>query len=270
MHRGLQQEPPRPAPGHRGLLVTAIVAGTISGPATRRPLSHPSRESYRQYPLQPRPAAVMFAPCLLGCPGTTRQHLASSDTVTCAIADYPVENGMESTDLIAEQRTLNLRVRVQVPGGAPVLTWLYSRLSMCSPVIAGHRWGIRGVTRGRPGWRPACPPLSPARPVHKAVELRELTSGSSRRAARNQSRSAHWMRENHGDDSLQRRRPEAAYSIPQASHDRRMGEGIGAADSLLKSLTTTLFMASAAMRACSSACWSQIGRHTKTTMLSCA
>ena len=107
--------PPRPAPGHRGVLVTAMAAGTISGPATRWPLSRPSRESYRQYPLQPRPAAVMFAPCLLGCPGTTRQHLASSATVTCAIADYPAGNGMESTDLIAEQRTLNPRVRGSSP-----------------------------------------------------------------------------------------------------------------------------------------------------------
>jgi hypothetical protein len=36
-----------------------------------------------------------------------RQHPASSVAVTCVIADDPVENGVESTDLTAEQRALN-------------------------------------------------------------------------------------------------------------------------------------------------------------------
>jgi hypothetical protein len=69
---------------------------------------------------------LLFARCLLGCPGTTRQHPASGGTETGQVAHSPVFTGTQSTDLIAEQRTLNRGFGVQVPDGAPVLTWGYA------------------------------------------------------------------------------------------------------------------------------------------------
>ena len=80
--------------------ILAIIAG-------RQAMGSPGRENCRPCPPLRRTVGVMFAPCLLGCRGTSRQHPASSVTVTCVIADDPVVNGMESTELIAEQRTLN-------------------------------------------------------------------------------------------------------------------------------------------------------------------
>lgn len=48
----------------------------------------------------------------------------------------------------------------------------------------------------------------------------------------------------------------ADYSVAQASHDRRMGDGMATTGSPFISLAATSLMASTATRACSSACWS--------------
>lgn len=58
-----------------------------------------------------RVTIIVFARCLLVCPGTGRHDLTSTGIETGVAVHNPVLRGTESIDLIAEQRTLNPRVR---------------------------------------------------------------------------------------------------------------------------------------------------------------
>ena len=58
---------------------------------------------------------IVFARCLLVCPGTGRHCLTSAGTETAAVVHDPVLCDTESIDLIAEQRTLNPQVRRRKP-----------------------------------------------------------------------------------------------------------------------------------------------------------
>jgi len=69
---------------------------------------------------------------------------------------------------------------VQVPGGAPVLTWPYSHLT----IWLSSLWGMDGAFLGHtriPRLVAADPRGAPGSLALQAVELRELTSGNSRR-----------------------------------------------------------------------------------------
>jgi len=55
--------------------------------------------------------AAMFARCLLGCRGTARHGPASGGSQTGGTAYSSAPTGIESTDLVPGQRTLNPRVR---------------------------------------------------------------------------------------------------------------------------------------------------------------
>src|SRR5580700_5523467 len=73
----------------------------------------------------------MFAPCLLGCPGTPRQHPVSAARCRYRRPDKMAAPGTCRHRPIPGQRgrleqSSGLLIRgfgVQVPGGAPVLTW---------------------------------------------------------------------------------------------------------------------------------------------------
>ena len=137
MHRSLQQGPPRPAlgPGAAGIRHDRRHKRE---PATR-PAPAARAGCHRRYPLQQHAAAVMFAPCLLGCRGTSRQHPASSVTATCTITVDTAENGIESTDLIAEQRTPNPRELTR-RSTAPLPPFPLYSPSQCPPLVpAGPR-----------------------------------------------------------------------------------------------------------------------------------
>jgi hypothetical protein len=54
---------------------------------------------------------IVFARCLLVCPGTGRHCLTSAGTETGVAVHNPALRGTESIDLIAGQRTLNPRAR---------------------------------------------------------------------------------------------------------------------------------------------------------------
>jgi hypothetical protein len=152
--------------------------GHKAEPATR-PASAARAGRHRRYPLQQQAAAVMFAPCLLGCPGTSRQHPASSVTVTCVIADYPVENDTESTDLIAEQRTLNPRAPPQVNAIAVITAG-----PGCPCCAASRGRPFRTCSSGPryPGPKPAIRPAGPLLDVDRQYPATSLGGGRRRTA----------------------------------------------------------------------------------------
>jgi hypothetical protein len=105
---------------------------------SRLRLSRPRHDGLDQY-------VSMFAPCLLGCPGTHRQH-----PVSAAPCGYraTAQNGSSRHVLACFDSSSNRRIEcrsgllirgfgVRVPGGAPVLSWGF--------IAPGHFLRIRFV-----------------------------------------------------------------------------------------------------------------------------
>ncbi len=76
---------------------------------------------------------LLFARCLLVCPGTTRQRPAQHGRKPRRSPHGPAHTGIESTDLIAEQRALNPRVRGSNP-------WRRTRSDLALYPIRSASW----------------------------------------------------------------------------------------------------------------------------------
>ena len=98
------QARPLPVPGHAG-------QGGCKGFRTHT-------AGHKKHNLQPAimwPSAILGARWVLVCHGTPRHRAARHGTGTGKVADEAVQTDTESTNLIAMQRTLNLRVRGSSP-----------------------------------------------------------------------------------------------------------------------------------------------------------
>ena len=88
----------------------------------------------------------MFAPCLLGCPGTARQRAVPRGTRSPGSPDRPAGHSI-SRHYLTRQKSTTSRLLicgfgVQVPGGTPILTCDYTDLRF---PCAGHWHLLTGV-----------------------------------------------------------------------------------------------------------------------------
>ena len=128
-----------------------------------------SRGYYEAYLPLGHVADAMFAPCLLGCRGTARQRPVPRGTGARGLPYSPAGNSiMRHQEVFSNTLSSGLLIRgfgVQVPGGAPVLTWGYARSGLpregrfgamfaarllTSPDIVYH--GARNARRGPYRW----------------------------------------------------------------------------------------------------------------------
>ncbi len=96
--------------------------------------------------LSVRPSSVV-APCLLGCRGTARYRPAPHGTRSRGLPYSPARRSMGRHHApLAQWQSSRLLIRgfgVQVPGGAPVLTWGYIRFWSSSAARFGAMFAPR-------------------------------------------------------------------------------------------------------------------------------
>jgi len=123
---------------------------------------------------------MLFARCLLVCPGTTRQQPARVGREPRGSPHRPALTGIESADLIPEQRLLIRGFGVRVPGGAPILTWGYTHFGSPREGRFGAMFAPRLLVSPDLVPRAALAGLAPTRSARPGVPSRpqhQLQSG---------------------------------------------------------------------------------------------